>query len=169
MAIIDINGMLKKIKKLLLENQQDNLVRKADLQFGEMRFIQFKDKSKQYWECEGIFKPTGVMITFLIENSTKEGPDEKQRDFYLQIVRDFDKISMNILQETNHFLDKTYANYIPATSFDESFQVKTLSLFIESLDPTRWDFSFSPKDNGQWFYITAHMKGNEVIKIEVES
>lgn len=160
--------MLKKIRALFGGKQQD-LIKKVDLLFGKMRFIEFKDKSKQYWECEGFFEPTGEIITFLIANSTKEGPDDKQRDFYRQIVKNFNKTSLVIQQKTNYFLSETYSNYIPTASFNEGFKVKDISLFNEISDPRKWDISFSPRNSSEWFYITVHMKGHEVLNIEVES
>ena len=63
--------------------------------FGELRYMDFKDKTKGYFEGKGLFAPTKVEIEYLIE-ADKSGPTDEQKEFYRDLQRNFEQYTQKI-------------------------------------------------------------------------
>jgi len=56
--------------------------------FGQLRFMDFNDPAKNYFEGKGFFSPTNNETEYLIQ-SDKTGPTTEQKEFYRKIQNEF--------------------------------------------------------------------------------
>src|SRR6185436_13080470 len=80
--------------------------------FGQLRFMDFKDSSKNYFEGKGLFKPTNNETEYLIQGDL-EGPTEAQKEFYIKLQNNFEQY----VQKMKPLIEDEFRNW------KEDFQI----------------------------------------------
>jgi hypothetical protein len=112
-----------------------------DAFFGQLRFMNFKDPRKNYFEGSGIFSPTGQRIEYLIE-ANLPGPTLAQQHFY-QALQDkyadyVTRIQPLIIGRFRHWQPE-----FKIQSFADEFTLLSITVPRLSTLSAAWDMSFS--------------------------
>ncbi|RYE39088.1 MAG: hypothetical protein EOP48_26215 [Sphingobacteriales bacterium] len=67
--------------------------------FGALRFVDVKDPSKDYFEGNGHFTPTGNETEYLIQ-ADKNGPTDEQKQFYRDLQLNFNQFNVSARAST---------------------------------------------------------------------
>lgn len=109
--------------------------------FGRLRFMDFKDSSKTYFEGKGFFAPTNSETEYLIQADI-EGPTHSQREFYDDLQNNFEQYVLKI----KPLIEDEFRNW------KEDFEIKDFNkefclvcITIPRLDsrPLMWDMAFA--------------------------
>jgi len=126
--------------------------------FGTLKFMSFKDSTKNYFEGKGKFKPTGDEIEYFISGELS-GPTIDQRLFYNKVQDSYDDIILKIIP----LIEDEFKNWneeFKIKDFKKEF--KLVAMKIPRLDskPTTWDMAFETihDDNHQ---VTVDFKDFE--------
>jgi len=109
--------------------------------FGQLRFMDFKDPSKDYFEGKGFFSPTNNDTEYLIQ-SDKTGPTTEQKEFYKKLQNDFDFYVAKIkpLIETEF---RNWKEEFQIKDFGKEFSLVCLTIPRLDSSPFIWDMSFT--------------------------
>lgn len=135
--------------------------------FGEMKFIEWKkDPSKNYFECNRHFAPSGKNIELSVD-ADMPGPTQTQKDFFGAVEKRYDELiaGMTPLIEQNF------------QGWDMAFVIRD---FRSELDPVYMGLPRCDKEPIAWhiglvlitnrnFHITIKFEGFEVKSIEVDT
>lgn len=109
--------------------------------FGALRFMDFKDASKTYFEGKGHFAPTNNETEFLIR-AGQDGPTEKQRQFYKELQVNFthyiEKIKPLIEDEFRNWKDN-----FTIKDFNKEFELVCITIPRIDNQPLIWDMAFT--------------------------
>ena len=112
-----------------------------DAFFGQLRFIDFKDPRKNYFEGSGFFTPTGQQIDYLIE-ADLPGPTLAQQQFYRALE---DKYADYVIRIQPLIIDR-FRHWQPnfkIQNFTEEFTLIFVTIPRLSTLSAAWDMSFS--------------------------
>lgn len=126
--------------------------------FGSLRFMTFKDSTKNYFEGKGILKPTTDEIEYFIE-ADLSGPTIDQRNFYDKVQNSFDEITSKVTP----LIEDEFKNWkedFKIKDFKKEFKPVALTIPRMTSKPLTWDISFETihDDNHQ---ITVDFKDFE--------
>jgi hypothetical protein len=108
--------------------------------FGTLRFMSFKDSSKDYFEGKGKFKPTGDIIEYFIKGDII-GPTVEQRDFFNKIQDSYDEI----IAKVSPIVEDEFKNWKDDFKIlDFKKEVRLVAVTIPRIQarPLIWDMSF---------------------------
>ena len=109
--------------------------------FGALRFIGFKDSSKNYFEGKGHFASTNVETEYLIQADI-DGPTDQQKMFYKDLQSDFteyiDKMKPLIEDEFRNWKDE-----FEIKDFNKEFKLVCITIPRLDKTPAIWDMSFT--------------------------
>lgn len=109
--------------------------------WGKLRFINFKDSAKNYFEGKGYFSPTNSDTEYLIQ-AGKEGPTEKQKQFYLDLQAGFSKY----IEKIQPLIENEFRNWkedFIITDFNKEFQLVCITIPWLDKKPFKWDMAFT--------------------------
>ncbi len=109
--------------------------------FGALRFVDFKDSTKSYFEGEGQFLPTNNLTQYLIQADIN-GPTEKQKKFYEDLQADFYKY----IQKISPLIEDEFRNWNEDFVIKEfKNELKLVCITIPRLDksPVKWEMAFT--------------------------
>ena len=125
-------GLFELFKKPLIVN---------DDFFGALRFVDFKDPSKDYFEGNGHFTPTGNETEYLIQ-ADKNGPTDEQKQFYRDLQSNFnqfvDKIKPLIEDEFRNWKEDFVIK-----DFNKEFELVCITIPRFDVRPLIWDMAFT--------------------------
>ena len=112
-----------------------------DAFFGELRFVDFKDASKNYFKGKGYFKPTDSNTAYLIQ-ADKSGPTDKQKQFYINLQANF----TCYVQKIKPLIEDEFRNWkeeFVIKDFNKEFELVCIT--IPRLDEKTiiWDMAFT--------------------------
>lgn len=109
--------------------------------FGALRFVDFKDPSKDYFEGKGHFTPTSSEIEYLIQ-ADKDGPTDEQQQFYRDLQSNFnqfiDKMKPLIEDEFRNWKDDFVIK-----DFNKEFELVCITIPRLDVRPLIWDMVFT--------------------------
>ncbi len=108
--------------------------------FGELRFLDFKDASKNYFEGRGHFSPTESETDYLIQAGI-EGPVETQRQFYRDLQTNFTKYADKI----KPLIEDEFRNWkedFTIEEFTKEFKLVCITIPRFDSQPFVWDMAF---------------------------
>jgi hypothetical protein len=108
--------------------------------FGPLRFIEFKNSTKNYFEGKAIFKPTGNEIEYFIK-ADLSGPTTDQRDFYDKVQNSYDEIISKVIPIIEDEL-KDWKEDSRIKDFKKEFKPVALTIPRMTTKPLIWDISF---------------------------
>ena len=109
--------------------------------FGALRSVDFKDASKNYFEGKGHFTPTNSDTEYLIE-ADKNGPTDKQKQFYLDLQADFAKY----IQKIKPLIEDEFRNWkedFVIKDFNKEFELVCITIPRLDNRPITWDMAFT--------------------------
>jgi hypothetical protein len=109
--------------------------------FGELRFIDFKDSSKNYFEGKGFFPPTQSDTEFLIQADI-EGPTSAQKEFYNELQNNFEQY----IQKMKPLIEDEFRNWkenFEIKEFNKEFTLVCLTIPKLDHNPLIWDMAFT--------------------------
>lgn len=123
--------------------------------FGKMLFLDFKDASKDYFECRRHFKPSNNQIEIGIEGDAV-GPTEVQKDFFRSIETNYDAIIASIKPMIeNEF--KNWKEDFKIENFKDEFMPVYLFLPRCIKEPKVWEIAFETQhDLNHYISITMN-------------
>ena len=109
--------------------------------FGQLRLMDFKDPTKNYFEGKGFFAPTNNETEYIIQ-CDKSGPTTEQKEFCKKLQNDFDvyltKIKPLIEDEFRNWKDD-----FQIKDFSKEFSLVCLAIPRLDSNPLIWDMSFT--------------------------
>ncbi|NOS93682.1 MAG: hypothetical protein HOP30_17325 [Cyclobacteriaceae bacterium] len=133
--------------------------------FGTLRWMGFKDASKKYFECSGMFAPTKETIGYIIE-ADASGPTTAQREFYQFIQANYDVL----IEKAIPLIEKEYRQDMEEfkiSNFKKEFKVSSLTIPRLENTPLDWDMSFESVGDEKHFFL-IDFKDFEPIQVHVE-
>jgi hypothetical protein len=133
--------------------------------FGRLRYMDFKDPSKGYFEGKGIFKPYNIEIEYLIE-ADKSGPTINQREFYKNLEVNFDKY----IEAITPLITDEFSNWVEGFEifdFKKEFELVAVTIPRFTTTPLIWDMSFTTihdKDH----HVTVDFEDDEPKNIMID-
>ncbi|MBB6329027.1 hypothetical protein FHS59_004691 [Algoriphagus iocasae] len=130
-----------------------------------MLHLTFKDKSKNYYECNRQFHPKGSEIELGVEGD-ENGPKQNQKDFFLSIEKKYDEIVISIGPK----IEVEFKNW------KEDFRIKDFKkefrpvyMFLPRCDkqPITWEIAFE-SDHDLNHLFTVKMKDMSAIKVSID-
>jgi hypothetical protein len=112
-----------------------------DAFFGELRFVDFKDTSKNYFEGKGYFAPTNNHTEYFI-NADKEGPTAQQKQFYTDLQSNFS----DYIQKITPLIEGEFRNWkedFVIKDFTKEFELVCITIPRLDLKPLVWDMAFT--------------------------
>lgn len=109
--------------------------------FGALRFMDFKDTSKNYFEGKGHFAPTANETEYLIE-ADKEGPTEEQRQFYRDLQANFTQY----IEKIKPLIEDEFRNWkedFSIKDFNREFELVCITIPRFDKQPMTWDMAFT--------------------------
>jgi hypothetical protein len=109
--------------------------------FGALRFTEFKDASKNYFEGKGYFIPTGSNTEYLIQ-ADKSGPTDGQKQFYIDLQADF----TNYVQKMKPLIEDEFRNWkedFVIRDFNKEFELVCITIPGLNNKPVTWDMAFT--------------------------
>jgi hypothetical protein len=109
--------------------------------FGELRFIDSKDSSKNYFEGKGFFTPTQNDTEFLIKADI-EGPTSTQKEFYNELQNNFEQY----IQKIKPLIEDEFRNWkenFEIKDFNKEFSLVCLTIPRIEIKPLIWDMAFT--------------------------
>lgn len=109
--------------------------------FGKLRFVDFKDASKNYFEGKGYFTPTDSVIEYLIQ-ADKDGPGDMQKQFYQDLQADF----ATYIQKMKPMIEDEFRNWkedFVIKDFNKEFKLVCVTIPGPGRSPTKWDMAFT--------------------------
>ncbi len=133
--------------------------------FGTLTFISFKDAGKNYFEGNGIFKPTGDEIEFLIRGDAG-GPTQEQRQLYARIQDSYDKIVTNIVPLVESELKEWRTDH-KVRNFRKEFKPVSVEISRIGVAPARWEMTFEAMQEDE-IQFTVDFKDFEPEKVLID-
>lgn len=109
--------------------------------FGELRFVDFKDASKNYFEGNGHFTPTNNNTEYLIQ-ADKDGPTDKQKQFYIDLQSNF----ADYIQRIKPLIEDEFRNWkddFVIEDFNKEFELVCITIPRLDIRPLTWDMAFT--------------------------
>ena len=109
--------------------------------FGRLRYMEFKDPSKGYFEGNGFFVPINAETEYLIQ-ADASGPADKQREIYFNLQKDFDIY----IEKIKPLIEDEFRNWkedFEIKNFKEEFKLICLTIPRSDSIPLVWDMSFT--------------------------
>jgi len=109
--------------------------------FGEMRSMDFKDKSKNYFEGKGYFAPTQSKTDLLIDADI-EGPTTAQKEFFIDLQNNFDQY----IQKIKPLIEDEFRNWkdnFEIQDFNKEFTLVHLTIPRMEVTPLKWEMAFT--------------------------
>lgn len=109
--------------------------------FGSLRFMDFKDSSKNYFEGRGRFLPTDNETDYLIQ-ADKDGPSENQKQFY----RDLQIHFTQYIEKITPLIEDEFRNWkedFEIQDFRKEFQLVCITIPRLDNRPIIWDMAFT--------------------------
>jgi len=109
--------------------------------FGSLRFMDFKDPSKNYFEGKGYFTPTQSETEYLIQADI-EGPTDEQQQFYRDLQDNF----IHYIQKIKPLIEEEFRNWkedFEIKNFTNEFALVCLTIPRHGLRPLIWDMTFT--------------------------
>jgi hypothetical protein len=109
--------------------------------FGQLRFVNFRDPSKNYFEGRGFFAPTNSETEYLIQADI-EGPTESQKAFMEELQKQFglyvEKIKPLIEDEFRNWKED-----FEIRDFNKEFKLVCITIPRPDRKPIIWDMAFT--------------------------
>ncbi|WP_153797325.1 hypothetical protein [Foetidibacter luteolus] len=108
--------------------------------FGELRFMDFNDASKNYFEGRGYFAPTNNETEYLI-HANNEGPTEIQRNFYRDLQANFKQY----VEKIKPLIEDEFRNWkedFLITDFYHEFRLVCVVIPRLENKPLIWEMAF---------------------------
>ena len=109
--------------------------------FGQLRFMDFKDSSKNYFEGKGLFKPTNNETEYLIQADI-EGPTESQKEFYNKLQNNFEQY----VQKIKPLIEDEFRNWkedFEINDFNKEFNLVCINIPRLESKPLKWNMAFT--------------------------
>ena len=109
--------------------------------FGELRFIDFRDSAKNYFEGKGFFAPTQGETEFLIQANI-EGPTTAQKEFYNDLQNNFE----HYIEKIKPLIEDEFRNWkedFEIKDFKKEFTLVCLTIPRLEIRPLIWDMAFT--------------------------
>ncbi|MCG2616723.1 hypothetical protein LZZ85_20660 [Terrimonas sp. NA20] len=119
--------------------------------FGTLTLIKPGDPSKAFLSGAGYFAPAEKEIEHLIEAS-EQGPSQSQRDFYLDLQRNYDQYLLKIIPRLEEEFRKYEENF-SIKNFREEFSLDSLTVPRITRETPDWEISFTTIHDGHVFTI----------------
>jgi hypothetical protein len=133
--------------------------------FGRLRFMKMKDPEKGYFEGDGLFKPTGKKIEYLIDGN-ENGPDQNQKEFYRWIQENYRELVTKILPLVEDEFENWKVGF-KITNFDKEFELVGVTIPKQDKTALKWEMSFNTihDENHQ---ITIGFIGSEPKRVLID-
>lgn len=133
--------------------------------FGRLKFMKMKNAEKNYFEGKGLFEPTGKEIELFI-NGSEKGPDQKQKEFYSWLQRNFKELAF----KATPLIEDEFRNWkedFKIKDFDKEFSLVALTIPSQETTPIEWNMSFETihDENHQ---VTIEFLGNEPKEVLID-
>ena len=109
--------------------------------FGALRFMDFKDSSKDYFEGKGHFIPTNSETEYLIQADDK-GPTDEQKQFYRDLQDNFQQY----LEKIKPLIEDEFRNWkeeFEIKDFNKEFTLVCITIPRHDSSPLKWDMAFT--------------------------
>lgn len=109
--------------------------------FGPLRFMDFKDASKNYFEGKGHFMPTNSEVEYLI-HADIAGPTGKQKEFYKNLEAEFNAY----VQKIKPLIENEFRNWkenFEIKDFTKEFALVCITIPRFDKSPATWEMTFS--------------------------
>ncbi|SFM73933.1 hypothetical protein SAMN05428949_0621 [Chitinophaga sp. YR627] len=136
-----------------------------DALFGELRFINTRDKAMNFFEAYTFFQPSNGNIEIHIEGNLP-GPDEEQKQFFVALQEDYDKyipqIQTAIETEFRHW-EKDFT----IKHFKQEFTPVFLEIPRFNQERSIWSISFDTT-NGKGHEIVVYFHDGEIDEVVID-
>jgi hypothetical protein len=109
--------------------------------FGSLRYMDFKDTSKNYFEGKGHFTPTNSETEYLIKADIA-GPTDEQKNFYHGLQENF----MQYVEKIKPLIEDEFRNWkedFEIKDFSKEFILVCITIPRLDLRPLIWDMAFT--------------------------
>jgi hypothetical protein len=141
-------------------------VKIGDAFFGEMQWVEIaNDPSKNYFECERYFKPSGEKIGLSVTGSLS-GPTQRQMDFFTQVEANYPLLVSKLIP----VIDAEFGAWMPQPIIkDFVAEFKPTFLDIPSCDqqPIEWEIVFDTVHDVNHI-VTVGMLGDEPQYVRID-
>lgn len=118
--------------------------------FGELEYIAYKDKTKNFYSGRVDFYSDKIGVTI---DADENGPSDVQRDFFIQFRDNYTLIWKNIIDP---FLKKELEDWLsdnPIKNFEGEFLMDGISIPSITGDPIDWELTYYCKPIKHWVTI----------------
>jgi len=108
--------------------------------FGELRFVGFKDTSRNYYKGQVRFSPVNETINLIVEGNLP-APTAAQRAFYLNLQKTY----FNYIDSIQAAVQEEFKEYSPGTEirdFNKEFTVTGVTVPRTDQGALLWDISY---------------------------
>jgi hypothetical protein len=133
--------------------------------FGELRFMDFKDSSKNYFEGKGYFQPTNNETEYLILADIN-GPTDSQKDFYKKLQSNFSEY----IEKIKPLIEEEFRNWkedFTIKDFNNEFNLVCITIPRFDIVPLIWDMAFTTIHDLN-HNITIEFVDNEPNQIQID-
>ncbi|MEO6253812.1 MAG: hypothetical protein ABIO79_10925 [Ferruginibacter sp.] len=133
--------------------------------FGSLRFVDFTDPSKNYFEGKGLFEPTNTETEYLIQANV-EGPTDKQKEFYREVQNNFEQYIAKI----KPLIENEFRNWkddFKIKDFTKEFTLVCISIPRPDSSPLKWDMAFTTIHDSN-HHVTIDFLGTEPESILID-
>ncbi|WP_316226030.1 hypothetical protein [Bradyrhizobium sp. SZCCHNS3052] len=120
-----------------------------------------------YWEAKRQFSPTQTEIELFIDApGDRLAPDQRQREFFAWVERDYTDIIRNI----DHGARATYEHWFGKpleASFDTEFVLNSFSVPLLNAGPADWDMSFASRTD-QEHILVVELRGSKALRAHMD-
>lgn len=109
--------------------------------FGRLRYMDFKDPAKGYFEGNGFFSSIDGETEYLI-NADATGPTNSQREFYINLQKQFD----SYIEMMKPLIEDEFRNWkedFEIKNFKKEFNLVCVTIPRLDSKPLVWDMSFT--------------------------
>ena len=109
--------------------------------FGSLRFMNFKDSSKNYFEGKGLFVPTNSETQYLI-HADIDGPSDNQKVFYRDLQANFTQY----VEKIKPLIEYEFRNWKENFTIDDfykEFNLVCITIPRHDTSPLIWDMAFT--------------------------
>jgi len=138
-----------------------------DAFFGRILYMRMPKGKTSYWESKRMFSPCGGEIELFIDApGHNQPPDEKQRNFFSWVEREYRAIVAHVELVLRPQFEQWTRNPL-AKPFAEEFKLVSFSIPLITEDSAEWEMSFeSTTDENHLFTVTLH--GTEAKSVSID-
>ena len=136
-----------------------------DEYIGTLRFVEFKDSTKDYFEGKAHFAPTDS-VTEIFVQADRNGPTDEQREFY----RDFQSNFRVYIEKIQPLIENEFRNWqenFIIHDFTKEFKLVCITIPRFAKKPLSWDLSFTTSHDKE-HYVTIDFMDFEPIGVLID-